>query len=111
MTRRYGSTTSDGVKSDIEKLMRAAPCHDCEGKRLKKEALAVRVGGKNIWDVCELSVDKLCDFMDELQPTLTTTEHLIADAIIKEINNRLGFLRNVGLNYLTLTRTAVTLSL
>ncbi|MBQ7323324.1 MAG: excinuclease ABC subunit UvrA [Clostridia bacterium] len=110
MTRRYGTTTSDGVKSDIEKLMRAAPCDDCEGKRLKKEALAVRVGGKNIWDVCELSVDKLCDFMDELQPTLTTTEHLIADAIIKEINNRLGFLRNVGLNYLTLTRAAGTLS-
>ena len=110
LQRRYGTTTSDGVKSDIQRLMRAAPCDGCHGKRLKKEALSVYVGGKNIWDVCELSVDKLCDFMDELSTKLTHTEHLIADAIIKEINNRLGFLRNVGLNYLTLTRTAVTLS-
>ncbi len=110
LQRRYGTTTSDGVKADIERLMRAAPCDGCGGKRLKKEALAVSVGGKNIWEVCELSVDKLCDFMDELMTKLTHTEHLIADAIIKEINNRLGFLRNVGLNYLTLTRTAVTLS-
>ncbi len=110
LQRRYGTTTSDGVKHDIERLMRNAPCDGCYGKRLKKESLAVTVGGKNIWEVCELSVDKLCDFMDELLPTLTQTEHLIADAIIKEINSRLGFLRNVGLNYLTLTRTAVTLS-
>ncbi len=110
LQRRYSATTSDGVKSEIERLMRNAPCDACHGKRLKKEALAVRVGGKNIWEVCELSVDKLCAFMDELKEKLTQTEHLIADAIIKEINNRLGFLRNVGLNYLTLTRTAVTLS-
>ena len=110
MQRRYGTTTSDGVKSDIERLMRNAPCDGCNGKRLKKEALSVYVGGKNIWDLCEMSVDKLCDFMDELSTTLTPTQHLIADAIIKEINSRLGFLRNVGLNYLTLTRTAVTLS-
>ena len=110
LQRRYANTTSDGVKADIERLMRNAPCDDCQGKRLKKEALSVRVGGKNIWDVCDMSVDKLCDFMDDLSTKLTHTEHLIADAIIKEINNRLGFLRNVGLNYLTLTRTAVTLS-
>ncbi len=110
LQRRYGTSTSDGVKSDIERLMRNAPCDGCHGKRLKKEALSVYVGGKNIWEVCEMSVDKLCEFMDGLKATLTPTEHLIADAIIKEINNRLGFLRNVGLNYLTLTRTAVTLS-
>ncbi len=110
LQRRYGTTTSDGVKADIERLMRAAPCDGCGGKRLKKEALAVTVGGKNIWEVCELTVDNLCAFMDELKTKLTHTEHLIADAIIKEINNRLGFLHNVGLNYLTLTRTAVTLS-
>ncbi len=110
LQRRYGTTTSDGVKSDIQRLMRNAPCNACEGKRLKKEALAVTVGGKNIWDVCEMSVDKLLQFMDELSVKLTPTEHLIADAIIKEINNRLGFLRNVGLNYLTLTRSAATLS-
>ncbi len=110
LQRRYGATASDGVKSDIERLMRNAPCNVCNGKRLKKEALAVRVGGKNIWELCELSVDKLCEFMDGLKERLSETEHRIADAIIKEINNRLGFLRNVGLNYLTLARTAVTLS-
>ena len=110
LQRRYATSTSDGVRSDIERLMRHAPCDSCDGKRLRREALAVRVGGKNIWDVCDMSVDKLCDFMDDLTTKLTHTEHLIADAIIKEINCRLGFLRNVGLNYLTLTRTAVTLS-
>lgn len=110
LQRRYATSTSDGVKMEIQRLMRNAPCDSCDGKRLKKEALAVRVGGKNIWEVCELSVDKLCDFMDEIKASFTATEHLIADAIVKEINNRLGFLRNVGLGYLTLTRTAVTLS-
>ena len=110
LQRRYGTTTSDGVKLEIERLMRSAPCDACGGKRLKKESLAVYVGGKNIWELCEMSVDNLCDFMDGLHDKLTNTEHLIADAIIKEINNRLGFLRNVGLNYLTLARTAVTLS-
>ena len=110
LERRYATSTSDGVKMEIQRLMRNAPCDGCHGKRLKKEALSVYVGGKNIWEVCETSVDKLCLFMDELKERLTHTEHLIADAIIKEINNRLGFLRNVGLGYLTLTRTAVTLS-
>ena len=110
LQRRYATSTSDGVKADIQRLMHNAPCDECHGKRLKKEALAVHVGGKNIWDVCEMPVDKLCEFMDEVKAGLTPTEHLIADAIIKEINNRLGFLRNVGLGYLTLTRTASTLS-
>ncbi len=110
LQRRYATSTSDGVKMEIQRLMRNAPCDGCHGKRLKKESLSVLVGGKNIWELCELSVDALCTFMDELKTTLTPTEHLIADAIIKEINNRLGFLRNVGLGYLTLARTAVTLS-
>ena len=110
LQRRYGTSTSDGVKADIEKLMHNAPCDACNGKRLKREALSVRIDGKNIWEVCEMSIDGIFEFMDGLLTKLTPTEHLIADAIIKEINNRLGFLRNVGLNYLTLTRTAVTLS-
>ena len=110
LQRRYATTSSDGVKYDIERLMRNAPCLSCHGKRLNKEALSVTVGGKNIWEVCELSVDNLYDFIDGVTEKFTTTEHLIADAIVKEIRNRLGFLRNVGLNYLTLTRTAVTLS-
>ncbi len=110
LQRRYAQTNSDGVKYDIERLMRSAPCDCCKGKRLKREALSVYIGGKHIWDVCEMSVDKLCEFLDEVQSKFTPTEHLIADAILKEINNRLGFLRNVGLNYLTLARTAQTLS-
>ena len=110
LQRRYAATTSDGVKGDIERLMRNAPCDACNGHRLKKESLSVLVGGKNIWELCEMSVDSLCEFMDKLKETLTKTEHMIADAIIKEINSRLGFLRNVGLNYLTLARSAATLS-
>ena len=110
LQRRYGTSTSDGVKHEIERLMHNAPCDSCDGKRLKKESLAVYILGKNIWEVCEMSVDNLCEFMDEVSMSLTKTQHMIADAIIKEINNRLGFLRNVGLNYLTLTRSAVTLS-
>ncbi len=110
LQRRYAQTSSVGVKYDIERLMRTAHCDDCDGKRLKKESLSVYVGGKNIHEVCELSVDELCLFFDELKDGLTPTEHRIADAILKEINSRLGFLRNVGLNYLTLSRTAATLS-
>ena len=110
LQRRYANTTSDGVKYDIERLMRSAPCSSCHGKRLKIEALSVTVGGKNIWEACELSVDELYDFIDETSANFTQTEHLIADAIVKEIRSRLGFLRNVGLNYLTLARTASTLS-
>ena len=108
LQRRYSQTASDGVKYDIERYMRTAPCTVCGGKRLKKEALSVYLGGKNIWDLCEMSVDKLYEFVDNL--SLTETEHMIADAIVKEIKNRIGFLRNVGLNYLTLARTANTLS-
>ncbi len=108
LQRRYEQTSSDSVKMDIERYMRSSHCETCNGKRLNKEALSVYIGGKNIWDACELSVEKLYEFVDGLQ--LTNTEHMIADAIIKEIKNRLGFLRNVGLHYLTLARTAVTLS-
>ena len=108
LQRRYEQTSSDSVKMDIERYMRSSHCETCNGKRLNKEALSVYIGGKNIWDACELSVEKLYEFVDGLQ--LTNTEHMIADSIIKEIKNRLGFLRNVGLHYLTLARTAVTLS-
>ena len=110
LERRYAQTSSVGVKYDIEKLMRVSHCDACNGKRLKKEALSVRIAGKNIWDVCEMSVSDLCRFVDELKGNLTPTQHLIADAILKEINSRLGFLANVGLEYLTLSRTANTLS-
>ena len=88
--------------------MRTSDCPVCHGKRLKKEALSVYVGGKNIAELCDLSVEDLFAFFDQLQ--LTHTEHLIADVILKEIRARLGFLRNVGLAYLNLSRSAATLS-
>ena len=108
LQRRYAQTSSDGVKYDIERYMRTEPGVTCNGKRLRKEALSVYIADKNIWDLCEMPVDKLYEFVDGLQ--LTETEHRIADAILKEIKNRIGFLHNVGLDYLTLARTAVTLS-
>ena len=88
--------------------MSAVPCDACGGKRLSKESLAVTVGGKNISDFCDLSVVDALAFLDTL--TLTPREEMIAAAILKEIRSRLGFLRNVGLEYLTLSRAAATLS-
>ncbi|MGN1062128.1 MAG: excinuclease ABC subunit UvrA, partial [Candidatus Scatosoma sp.] len=108
LQRRYRQTTSDGVKYDIERYMRTMPCEACGGKRLKKEALAVTVGGKNIYELTSLSVEKLLDFLDGLQ--FSASETLIAAGILKEIKSRLGFLKNVGLQYLTLSRSAVGLS-
>ncbi len=108
LQRRYTQTSSDGVKWDIERYMRTSPCPDCGGKRLKKEALAVTVGGKNIAEVCDMPVSALYRFMDEL--ALTPTQHAIADVILKEIKNRINFLVGVGLDYLTLSRSAATLS-
>ena len=108
LQRRYSQTQSEGVKWDIERYMRTSDCPVCRGKRLKKEALAVTVGGKNIAEVCDMSVDDLNSFTDF--GFFSATEHMIADSIIKEIDNRLSFLRNVGLGYLTLSRSAATLS-
>ncbi len=108
LQRRYSQTSSDGVKWDIERYMRTSDCPVCHGKRLKKEALAVTVGGKNIMEICELAIDDLKSFTDF--SFFTKTDHMIADSIIKEIDSRLSFLQNVGLGYLTLARGAATLS-
>ena len=108
LSRRYQNTDSMGVKQEIEKYITQLPCPTCGGKRLKKEALSVYVGGKNISELCDLSVSDLYDFFDDL--ALTPTEHLIADVILKEIKARLNFLCNVGLAYLNLARSAGTLS-
>ena len=108
LSRRYQNTESEGVKGEIEKYITDLPCPTCGGRRLKKEALSVYVGGKNIAELCDLSVTDLYAFFEELQ--LTPTEHLIADGILKEIKARLNFLRNVGLAYLNLSRSAGTLS-
>ena len=108
LERRYRETTSDYTKSEIERYMVTSPCPCCKGKRLKKEALAVTVGGLNIAELCDLSVIKISDFIDGL--TLTETQRIIAKAIVKEIKARLNFLKDVGLGYLTLSRNAGSLS-
>ena len=108
LERRYRETTSDYTKSEIEKYMVSSPCTECHGKRLKKEALAVTVGGMNIAELCDLSVVKAYSFIENLQ--FNETQMLISKAIIKEIKARLKFLIDVGLGYLTLSRSAGTLS-
>ncbi len=108
LQRRYNQTTSVGVKWDIERYMRTSDCPTCRGKRLKKEALAVTVEGKNIAELCDMPVVKIKDFLTGLR--LTATQHAIADIILKEIRSRIDFLVGVGLDYLTLSRNAATLS-
>ena len=108
LERRYRETTSDFTKVEIEKFMTTVPCNTCHGRRLKKEALAVTVGEKNIAEICDLPVTELFGFIENLP--LTETERLIAQLIIKEIKARLNFLKDVGLGYLTLSRNSGTLS-
>ncbi len=108
LQRRYTQTSSVGVKWDIERYMRTSECPVCHGRRLKKEALAVTVGGKNIAEVCDMPVRDIPAFLDGVQ--FTPTQHAIADVILKEIKSRLNFLVGVGLDYLTLSRSAATLS-
>ena len=108
LERRYRETTSDYTKMEIERYMTVSPCSTCNGKRLKKQALAVTVGDKNISEITEMPVSRLYDFIDGLK--LNATKTLIASPIIKEIKARLKFLIDVGLNYLTLARNASTLS-
>ena len=108
LMRRYRETTSDGVKYEIERYMVSLPCKTCGGKRLKKEALAVTVGGLNIAELSDMSVKKIDEFFGAL--VLDKQKTLIAERIIKEIRARLKFLVNVGLDYLTLSRSASTLS-
>ena len=106
--RRYKETQSDASRKELEELMSECPCPDCQGRRLRKESLAVTVGEKNIYEFTTLSVEDALIWMDGL--TLTEQQMLIADRILKEIRSRLGFLKSVGLGYLTLSRSAGTLS-
>ena len=109
MQRRYmDGFTTNSAKEDIEECMSPIPCAACRGRRLKKEILAVTVGGKNIAEFTELSINDALDFIDGLQ--LTQKEQQISDLILKEIRSRLKFLQNVGLEYLTLSRSSGTLS-
>ena len=106
--QRYRETFSDSAKQMYEQFMTITPCSTCHGQRLKKESLAVTVGGKNIYEVTTLSVTKLQEFFQNL--ALTGTQAVIGQQILKEIRARVGFLADVGLNYLTLSRATATLS-
>ena len=106
--RRYKETGSDAMKAEYESFMNITPCSLCGGQRLKKSSLAVTVGDKNIAEVTDMSVEKLYGFLDELE--LSDQQKLIGEQILKEIKSRLKFLLDVGLGYLTLSRTASTLS-
>ncbi len=108
MERRYSQTQSQGAKEYYEQLMSQTPCPDCGGKRLSPTALAVTVGGKSIHEVAQMPIGEARDFLDSL--VLTPSQQLIAAQIRKEIHARLGFLINVGLDYLTLSRSAGGLS-
>lgn len=108
LERRHKETDSDFMRRDIERFMQERPCHACGGLRLRPEVLSITVGDQSIMDVCQLSIDQALDFFKKLK--LTDKEVKIAEQIFKEISARLQFLQDVGLNYLTLLRSAATLS-
>ena len=108
LDRRYHETKSQGMRDFYEFYMSEKPCYDCHGARLKKESLSVKVGEKNINELTEMSIDKIKDFLNSLE--LNNKDKMIADQILKELNKRLQFLIDVGLDYLTLSRSAGSLS-
>lgn len=108
LERRHKETDSDFMRRDIERFMRERPCHECKGLRLKPEVLAVTVAGKSIMDICQQSIDDAIKFFASLK--LNEKEQKIAHQVVKEICARLKFMQDVGLNYLNLLRSAVTLS-
>ena len=108
LNRRYAETTSDYSRASIEESMRECECSECKGSRLKHEALAVTVGGKNIYEFCTMPINEELEFIDNLQ--LTEKEKMIGSLVIKEIKERLNFLNSVGLDYLSLSRESATLS-
>lgn len=108
LERRHKETDSDFMRRDIERFMRERPCHVCHGQRLKPEVLAVTVADHSIMDICQLSIDQAIDFFNNIK--FSDKEQQIAEQVIKEICARLKFMQDVGLNYLNLLRSAVTLS-
>ncbi|MFN3761835.1 MAG: excinuclease ABC subunit UvrA [Anaerolineae bacterium] len=110
LQRRYRETTSDYIRAKIEEFMTRRPCPACGGARLRPEALAVTVGGKNIYELTRWPASRLLAWLDDLKGRLTEKERIIADRILKEVRSRLQFMVDVGLDYLTLDRTADTLS-
>ena len=110
LERRYRETQSPSMRAEIEQTMAETPCPDCGGRRLRREVLAVTLGGKSISEFADLPVTECLEFLDKVEGELTPMQTMIAGRIIKEIRARLGFLQSVGLQYLTLSRTAGTLS-
>ena len=110
LERRYRETSSDSVRADIERYMASIPCPACQGRRLKPESLAVTIVGKHIMDVTALPVTAALRWVEQLSDKISPRELTIARQIIKEIQARLGFLRDIGLSYLTLDRPSSTLS-
>ncbi|HYL67513.1 MAG TPA: excinuclease ABC subunit UvrA [Nitrosopumilaceae archaeon] len=108
LNKNFVETDSESKREDLRKFMRETPCNSCNGRRLTNEALAVKINDKSIMDVCDLSIDACYDFFQNLK--LTETEKYIAKSVLKEVLSRLEFLKNVGLNYLTLNRVSATLS-
>ena len=108
MERRYRETGSDIMKREYEEFMRITPCKVCKGQRLKASSLSVTICDKNIYEVTEMSIRRLVEYFDGL--SLTDMQHKIGDLILKEVKSRIGFLNNVGLEYLTLARATATLS-
>ncbi len=108
LERRHKETDSDFMRRDIERFMQERPCHACQGRRLRPEVLAITVHDQSIMDICELSIDDAISFFQKLR--LNESEQRIAKQILKEINARLTFLQDVGLNYLNLLRSAASLS-
>ena len=110
LERLYRETTSDWMRDYYEKFMRDSECTTCHGARLSKEALSVKIDNKNIYDVCCLQIKDLQKWVDSLHEKLTKTQYNIAELVLKEISSRIGFLVDVGLSYLTLSRMSLTLS-
>ena len=113
LRRRYGQTESEFIRRKIQDYMRDIPCRACAGQRLRPEALSVTIGGNTIHDITHLPIDDLSLWVESLRgerATLTQREQQIAHQILRELDSRVGFLRNVGLNYLSLSRSAATLS-
>lgn len=110
LTRKYQETESDWVREDLAKYQDIQPCHSCDGYRLNKEALCIKVGEKHIGQVCELSIEQAVEWFETLEPKLSAKHQKIGEKVLKELKARLGFLNNVGLEYLTLSRESGTLS-
>lgn len=110
LEKRMKEAENAWMREDLEKYRSERNCHECNGYRLKKESLSVKVGGLNIGEVCQKNIADLVDWFNNLPNKLTNTENKIAEKVLKELNDRLGFLRNVGLEYLTLSRESGTLS-